>query len=81
MQRNECKRNVLQAVEDLKDPVESGIVQTWLSITYNVELSDKAQSMECLRLMRQGLLHRRDGKYSLSEKGEQRLQWLRTSSQ
>jgi hypothetical protein len=81
MQRNECKRFVLSAVQDLKDPVPSCLVQTWLSISYNVELSDKATSMACLRLMRQGLLHRRQGKYSLSEKGEQRPSWLRSTMQ
>lgn len=79
MQRNECKRFVLSAVQDLKDPVPSGLVQTWLEMEYNVELSDKATSMECLRLMRQGLLHRKGGRYWLSEKGEARLNWLRST--
>jgi len=81
LQRNECKRFVLSAIEDLREPVEAGLIQCWLSTSYNVELSDKATSMECLRLMRQGLLHRKAGKYSLSEKGSSRLQWLRSTIQ
>jgi hypothetical protein len=81
LQRNECKRFVLSAIQDLKDPVPPGLVQTWLEMEYNVELSDKATSMECLRLMRQGLLNRKNGKYQISSKGEQRLAWLRSTIQ
>jgi len=81
MRKNECKKNVLSAVQDLKDPVPPCLVQTWLEMEYNVSLTDRAASMELLRLMRQGLLHRKDGKYQISPKGEQRLQWLRSTIQ
>lgn len=79
MQRNESKRFVLQAVEDLREPVQPGIVATWVGMEYNVSMSDRACSMELLRCHRQGLLSRRSGKYSLTPKGEQRLSWLRST--
>lgn len=80
MQRNECKRKVLEAISDLKEPAQPGIVAEWLSLEYNISLTGRAASMECLRLWRMGLLHRRDGRYQLSQKGEERLAWLRASS-
>ena len=80
MQRNQSKRFVLQAVQDLREPVESGLVQVWLSTNYNIESSDKAVSMALLRCHRQGLLSRRNGKYQLSPKGSQRLPYLLSSS-
>jgi hypothetical protein len=79
LQRNECKRKVLEAITDLKEPAQPGIIATWLDLNYNVSLTDKACSMECLRLMRQGLLCRHQGRYTISEKGSSRLQFLRTS--
>jgi len=81
MRHNESKRKVLEAISDLKEPAPPGIVAEWLSLEYNVSLTDRACSMECLRLMRQGLLRRHQGLYTISEKGEQRLQWLRTNCQ
>jgi len=76
MQRNQSKKIVLSAVQDLKDPVPPALVQVWVEMEYNASLTVRATSMELLRCFRQGLLHRRQGKYSLSEKGEQRLSWL-----
>jgi len=81
MQRNQTKKLILEVAEDFDSPVEAGLFQTWLEYQYNVCLSDRATKMALLRAMRQGLLHRRNGKYSLSEKGERRLVWLRSTMQ
>lgn len=81
MHANQSKRLVLSAVQDLQEPASAGVIAIWLDYNYNVSLTDRACSMECLRLMRQGLLHRRDHKYQISEKGSSRLAWLRSTVQ
>jgi hypothetical protein len=80
MQRNQAKKLVLQGLEDLRVPSSAGIVATWLGLEYNISISDRACSMELLRCHRQGLLRRSQGRYTLTERGEQRLRWLRNSA-
>ena len=81
MKKNESKKITLQAIEELEGPVEVGVLSSWLRCEYGVDVTDRSVSMECLRLHRQGLLHRRHGKYFISEKGSQRLQYLRSLPQ
>lgn len=81
MRRNQTKKMILQVAEDFGEAAEAGLFQTWLDCQYNVSLSDKGVRMACMRCYRQGLLSRRGGKYSLTEKGEQRLSWLRSTIQ
>jgi len=79
LQRNESKKLILQVAEDFNGWAEAGLFQTWTEDQYNATLSDKGVQMALLRCHRQGLLYRKDGKYQISPKGEQRLQWLRST--
>jgi DNA-binding transcriptional regulator PaaX len=81
MNRNGTKKLLLEVAEDFNEPAEAALFQTWAEMTYNTSLSDKGVRMGLLRAHRQGLLSRRNGKYSLTEKGSLRLQFFRSSAQ
>jgi predicted transcriptional regulator len=78
MKRNQSKLYVLQALLDLEKPVQADVVAIWLDLQYNLEITQRAVSMALLRYFRSGLVHRKGGRYSLSAKGEERLQWLQS---
>jgi hypothetical protein len=79
MQKNQSKKLILEIAEDFNQSAEPALFQTWASMTYGTSLSDKGTQMALLRAFRQGLLSRRNGKYRISPKGEQRLAWLRST--
>ncbi len=80
MRRNECKKLVLEIAEDFHQFAEPCLFQVWAETNYNIEISDKAVRMALLRAHRQGLLSRSEGKFKLTEKGVQRLLYLRNSA-
>lgn len=81
MNYNETKFFILSVLEDLEEPVPWGIVQTWLLVEYNIELKAPAVMMALLRAHRQGLVHRKRGLYSISDRGRERLSWLAQTMQ
>lgn len=81
MRRNETKRMLLETAEDFGKPAEPGLFETWLEYEYSTSLSPRAVKMGLLRCHRQGLLSRRGGRYLLTEKGAERLTFLRSTVQ
>jgi len=72
---------ILTALLDLEEPVAWSIVQVWLEMEYNVELSAAATKMALLRAHRQGLVRRKNGLYRISDRGRERLDWLTQTMQ
>ena len=77
VRRNETKFFVLTGLEELQEPVSPGILQTWLEIEHNLEMTLNNIRVALSRYHKMGLIRRRAGKYSLSDRGKKRLDWLR----
>jgi hypothetical protein len=79
MRRNETKKLMLTIAEDFAELAESSLFQVMAESQYGFSLSMRAVEMSLLRCHRQGLLHRKNGKYQISPRGEARLAWLRST--
>ena len=73
MNYNERKLSVLEALEDLG---EATSFEVWE--TQGGDVSVRGIRMALLRYHRQGLLNRSGGVYSLSNRGFERLEYLRS---
>jgi predicted transcriptional regulator len=76
VRRNESKKLVLESLQVLEKSVTATELSNWLEQNRNVNMTGKAASMELLRLFRNRLVSRRNGRYTITERGRKRLAFL-----
>jgi DNA-binding transcriptional regulator PaaX len=79
---NQLKEMILRALSELGEETSLGLMERLRG--EGAAISEKALQMALLRYYRQGLLSRRRRKglyrYSLTDKGRRRLEWLKGRS-